>query len=240
MGRRRRPRPGRDRAAWQAANIGREIRLARVTLALSRRELDRRAGVALSTVSRIERGDPGVQLDTLIAVGAAIGLDVVVKAYPGATPELRDTGQLRIAELLCGEAHAGWRPHLELPAGEHGRAADLVFMRPDEILHIEIERSATDYQAQYRAAAAKREWLAARHARPVRLVLVVEDTRRNRAAVRAHQEVIRKALPAGSRDVLAALRKGEPLGRDGLLWTRRPSPARARSAPPLVPDRSIG
>lgn len=216
---------------WQATHIGSEVRLARTSLAISRRELDRRAGVALSTVSRIERGDPGVQLDTIMAVGAAVGLDVVLKAYPGATPGLRDTGQLHIAELLCNKAHARWRPHLELPAGEHGRAADLVFMGPDEILHVEIERAATDYQAQFRAAAAKREWLAARHARPVRLVLVIEDTRRNRVAIGAHHEVIRGALPAGSRDVLAALRGGGPLGCDGLLWIRRPRSPRPRAAP---------
>jgi hypothetical protein len=171
-------------------------------------------------VERIERGDPGVQLDTLTAVCAALGLDVVVSAYPGATPRLRDAGQLTAAQHLCTVAHSSWRAGLEVPAGDHGRAADLVLTGADEIVHVEIERSIVDFQAQYRAAALKREFLAARDSRPVRLVMVVEDTRRNRAALAPHWGLIQTVLPAGSRRVLASLRSGRPLGQDGLLWYR--------------------
>jgi len=97
-----------------------------------------------------------------------------------------------------------------------------------EIIHAEIERFLADWQAQFRSASAKRDDLATRHDRPVRLVLVVEDTRRNRQAVRQHEAIIRDALPAGSREIMRAIRTGLPLGRDGLLWIR------ART------DRSIG
>jgi hypothetical protein len=74
--------------------------------------------------------------------------------------------------------------------------------------------------AQYRAADAKRIELAAAHQRPVRLVLVVEDTHHNRAVAREHQAMIRSMLPAGSREIMQALRTGADLGRDGLLWVR--------------------
>jgi hypothetical protein len=156
-----------------------------------------------------------------MAVGSAVGVDVVLRAYPGATPRLRDSGQLGIARQLIAIAHQSLRGHLEVPAGEFGRAADLVFLGADEILHVEIERMAADYQAQYRSAQAKRDVLAAAHARPVRLVLAIQDSVRNRAALGPHMDVIARQLPAGSRQVLSAVRTGRPLGTDGLLWVRR-------------------
>lgn len=226
MVRRRRRASVRDRAAHQGRRVAAEVRLARAALRMSRRQVAHLAGVATSTVIRIERGDPGVQLDTLTAVCRAVGLDVVVSVYPGPTPGLRDSGQLRVADGLRRQAHSAWRPRLEVPAGEHGRSADLVLAGPEEMLHVEIERSIVDFQAQYRAGAAKREFLAARDTRPVRLVIVVEDSRRNRSAVAPHVDLIRVALPAGSRSVLSSLRSGKPLGRDGLLWYRPIQPER--------------
>jgi hypothetical protein len=186
--------------------------------------LARRAGVACSTVQRIVAGDPGVQLDTLSAVAGAAGLDLVMKAYPGRRPSLRDTGQMTIAQALVAVAAPTWQPQLEVSAGDHGRAADLVLFGPQEIVDLEIERQAVDYQAQHRNDAAKREVLAARHARPVRLVMVVEQTSRNRLALAPHMPLIRTQLPADSRAVLRAIRTGSPLGADGLLWFRRARP----------------
>jgi hypothetical protein len=54
----------------------------------------------------------------------------------------------------------------------------------------------------------------------VRLVLVIEDTRRNRELVAPHAELIRTALPATPGEILRSIRQGTPLGRDGLLWVR--------------------
>jgi hypothetical protein len=58
-------------------------------------------------------------------------------------------------------------------------------------------------------------------------VMVIEDTARNRAAVAPHLELVRTRLPATPSEVLASLRSGGPLGRDGLLWFR-PRRFRAR------------
>lgn len=95
-------------------------------------------------------------------------------------------------------------------------------MSTDEIIAAEVERLLADLQAQYRAADAKRIELAALHQRPVRLVLAVADTRHNRAVVRDHAALIGSMLPAGSREIMRAIRTSEPLGRDGLLWVRPP------------------
>ena len=184
----------------------------------------RRAGVSPDTQRRVEDGDPGISMKTLCAVGDAVGLDIVVRTYRGRGISLRDGGQLAVAEIVCGLAHPSLSPQLEVKAGDHSEACDVGFFGPIEIIATEIDRLMTDFQAQYRRNATKREWLAAQHHRPIRLLMVVEDTDRNRAALAQHADFIRTALPAGSREVLKALRTGEPLGRDGLLWIRRRKP----------------
>lgn len=201
--------------------IGEEVQTPRTALAASVEEVARRAEVAPSTVARVINGYAGVHLDTLCAVGAAVGLRINVKAFPAAAQTLRDSGQMRMAQYLVTQAHPSLRPALEVPVGDpFGRAADLIFYGPMEIVHHEIERRLPDFQAPYRAATLKRDALQSRHSRPVRLVLVIEDTRRNRALVAPHAELIRTALAATSASILRALRSGTPLGGDGLLWIR--------------------
>jgi transcriptional regulator with XRE-family HTH domain len=194
--------------------------MARAGLCFSLREVARRAGVSPESVRRVEQGDPSVQLDTLCAVAEAVGIDVVVTGYPATGISLRDAGQLTVARIICSMAHPSWQPQLEVPAGEHGEAIDLVLFGPDEIIAAEIDRRLLDFQETHRRNVRKRDHLAAQHQRPVRSVLVTEDTRRNRQAVEPHLELIRSVFPAGSREVLNAVRSGEPLGRDGLVWMR--------------------
>lgn len=203
--------------------MGSDIALARLEHGWNRKDASRRAGVAPDTQRRVEEGDPGASVLTLCAIGAAVGIDVVIKAYRGRQPSLRDSGQLAIAEQLSALAHPSWKAALELPAGDHGEACDIGLFGPHEIIDVEIDRLAFDFQAQHRRNVGKRDFLAARHQRPVRLVMVIEDTERNRAAVAPHLGLIRTVLPASTRQVLAALRSGEPLGQDGLAWIRRRS-----------------
>jgi transcriptional regulator with XRE-family HTH domain len=216
----RRDRHDADRMArLLGEQIGTEVALARTNLGLTRRAAARLAGLSPSTQERIEAGDPSVRLDTSCRAAAAVGLKLWAKAYPVKTPSLRDTGQLRIAETLRQAAHSSYRVVQELGLSS-GRSADQVFFGPDEIIHAEIERVLADLQAQYRSGSTKRDELAAAHRRPVRLILVVEDTRRNRTAVRPHLQLLRAMLPAGSREVMRSIRTGQPLGRDGLIWIR--------------------
>lgn len=218
MTRRRR---GRDRAVQQAASIGRGVRLARASTAMTRASASQRAGIARSTWDRIEAGDPSVTLAALAAATDAVGLDLVLQAYPGREPRLRDSGQLEFAQAMAGMAGPSWRVTLEEPAGEHGEAVDLVLWSAAEIVAVEIERMLVDWQAQLRRWLLKRDWLAARHSRPVRLVVLVADTHRNRAAVAPFGALIRSTLPMGSRAVLHAVRSGSPLSADGLCWMRQ-------------------
>jgi len=196
--------------------VGKELRIARVTLGMSQADLARRVGIPQSTVSQIERG----QLAASIA--AAVGMQLSVRLYPTGQVHLRDSGQLAIAQLLIAQSNAAWRPILEHPIGAAPdlRAADLVLVSPAEVIHLEIERNLGDFQAQLRAGMLKRDDLAKRYAQPVRFVLVLRDSARLRGIVNAYAPAITTVLPTMSRNILAGLRTGEPLGADGLLWVR--------------------
>ena len=97
---------------------------------------------------------------------------------------------------------------------------DLVLFGPAEIIAAEIDRRLLNFQEMHRRNVRKRDYLAAQHQRPVRSVLITADTRRNRQAIEPHLELIWGVLPAGSREVLSAIKSGRPLGRDGLAWMR--------------------
>jgi transcriptional regulator with XRE-family HTH domain len=200
--------------------VGGNIRQARHTAGMTRASASVRAGLARSTWERIEQGTPTVTLAALIAAADAVGLDFVCNTYPGREPGLRDSGQFAIAHWFAGQAHSGWQTTLEEMAGDHGEAIDMVLWGPSEIIAIEIERHLLDWQAQLRRWRLKCEWLAARHSRPVRLVIAVADTTANRRALEPFLSTVHQVLPAGTRAVLAAVRSGDPLGTDGLCWVR--------------------
>jgi transcriptional regulator with XRE-family HTH domain len=218
--RRRTHRLGERRASRQADGVTGDIIAARAQRGETRDEVAARAGVSPDSVRRVEHGDPHVQLNTLCAVGEAIGVDIVLRAYPGRAPAFRDTGQLGVQGLIRASAHESWHAQVEVRAGDHGEAIDLCLFGPTEILAVEVDRLLLDFQDQYRRNALKREFLTERHRRPVRLVMVTLDTDRNRRAVQPHRTFIESVLPARSREVLASLRTGRPLARDGLLWVR--------------------
>lgn len=209
------------RANEQLHRMAIEIRNARSSLALSRNQVARLASVAPSTVQRLEAGSLDTGVGTLVDVMMAVGLNLVLNAYPGRGPRLRDSGQLELAAQLLGLAAPYWTGRLEVSAGQHGESADLVLYGAEEVIHIEIERRIVDLQGQLRPALRKREVIASRTDRPVRLVMAIEDGRRNRAVIELHLPLIRRSFPADSRAVLAALRSGRPLESDGLLWLRR-------------------
>jgi transcriptional regulator with XRE-family HTH domain len=212
----------------QIRHIADEFRVAHATTGLSIPEIARRAGVAPSTVRRVEAGAIGISVVTLASVLAAVGLDLVLQAYPGGGMQLRDARHAEIAELLMSFVSPRLRSIAEVSAGDHGQSADLVLVGADEVIHLEIERRLIDLQAQLRSALRKREFLASSYRRPTRLVLVIEDTVQNRQRLAAHQSFVRSQLPAKSREVIRSIRSGEPLGRDGLLWFRRRSARRRR------------
>ncbi|MGZ6256335.1 MAG: helix-turn-helix domain-containing protein, partial [Candidatus Limnocylindria bacterium] len=124
---RQRSAEARNRILEQVQRMGRELLLARTTSGLPRSRAAKHAGIAPSTLDRLESGDPHVGLETLARACRAVGLDLSVRVFPGRPPSLRDTGQLAIAEHLRSQAHPSWHTALELLVDEAStpRAIDL-------------------------------------------------------------------------------------------------------------------
>jgi len=192
-----------------------------VTAGLSQARLASLAGTSQTEVSKAERGLLDISLDARCRLAAACGHELGWRLYPMATVRLRDSGQLALVQSIVAAAHPSWHPRLEVPvAPGDPRAADLVLSSLTEIIHIEVERALVDLQAQLRSAQLKRELLDQASSRPVRLVIAVPDTHSTRAKLAPFGQLLAQTLPTSSRRIWQALRNGEPVGGDGILFVR--------------------
>jgi transcriptional regulator with XRE-family HTH domain len=192
-----------------------------MTSGLTQRQLGQRARVSQQEVSRVECGSERSTLETRCCLAAACGAELGWHLYPNASVSLRDSGQLGLAQAIVRSAHPRWVPRLEVPVAKGDlRAADIVLASDDEVLHVEVERTIVDLQAQLRAAQLKRESLAEELRRPVRLVLAVRDTRAVRARLAPYADLVTRTMPIASRSIWAALRGATAVGGDGILFVR--------------------
>ena len=219
---------GRQNSREIAARFGRDLRTARMVAGLRQREVGSRAGVSQSVVSRVERGVSVPNLDLMARLAAAVGCRLSCKLFPAEGPSVREGGQLHLIEAVRRQLHPSWRVTLEAPVGigDDRRAADMLIENRLETALGEFESNLYDVQGQVRPAQLKRAALVERLGRPVRLLLVIADTEVNRRAEGNHRDLLSAAFPVRGRRAWAALRSGEPLGGDTLVWVRRTSPMR--------------
>ena len=188
---------------------------------LTQAQVALRAGVSQPVVSEAELGHTDISLDVRCRLTAACGHELGLKLHPVSSVSLRDSGQLAIAQAIATAAHPRWTAVLEHPVAPGDlRAADLLLGIPEELLHIEVERALVDAQAQFRAAQLKRAELARRDARPVRLVIAVPEAASSRQRLAPIAELIRQTLAVPSRDIWRAIRRGIPVGGDGIVFVR--------------------
>jgi transcriptional regulator with XRE-family HTH domain len=212
---------GRSRSRELARRFGTELRISRVTAGMTQAQLGARAGVSQACVSAAESGDPGLALEIRCMLAAACGYELGWRLYPVASVPLRDSGQLGIAKAIVTALHPSWQPRLEVSVGPGDpRAADLVLTRDGELAHIEIERALVDAQAQLRQAQQKRDVIAQRDDRPVRLILAMPETPAIRQRLAPFEQLLEKVLPVPSRRIWHALRTGNPVGGDGILFVK--------------------
>ena len=211
------------------ARLGEEIRLARTMAGLTLAQLGRAAGVSRSETSRIERGEAvWVDVMTLGRLAAVVGLDLWVRTFPGEEP-LRDAAHLRLTDAFRELVAAPLRIRVEVPIGDRRdrRAWDVTLDDPaDDTCAVELETRFVDAQAQHRRIAQK---LADT---PIdRVLLVIADTRANRAAVRAAAGLLGTAYVIEDRAAIDALRSGRLPPRSAVIFVRipRPFPSHGRS-----------
>lgn len=201
---------GRRVAHDDLVRLGGEFRLARRNAGLSLRSVGLEVDLSKSHMARIERAQvPNVGLQHLVRIGAVLGLDVRIRAYPGGDP-LRDAGQVRLGARFRGRVHPGVRIRSErlLPGVGDGRAWDHWLDRwpagdDRRGLPAELETRIGDYQALVRRLHRKM-----RDGGVAAVLLVVADTPGNRQAVDAAGPQAAADFPVSARSALASLAAG--------------------------------
>lgn len=203
------------RSERQLAEVIRALTGSRRQSGLSQAAVASALGVSRSLVSAIELGRIEPSTTLLAAWGAAVGLDVSIRAFPGGAP-LRDAGQLRVLERLRLLVGGGWTWRTEVPVSRDPRdrrAIDAVLTAEGNRVAVEAVSRLLDAQAQVRPILLKQEacGIAA-------FVLALANSRTNRAAVAAGGATIAPAFPCSPRVALAALRDGRAPPANALIF----------------------
>ena len=200
----------RERSRRSLASVGRELRTARREHGLSQQSVATTARLSRSKVSRVELGqDPGLSIADATSLLAAVGLDLVVRAYPGGDPA-RDAGHTVLLERFRRRLHPslGWRTEVPLPLPGDRRAWDGLITGRGWAVGVEAETHPEDRQALERKVALK-----LRDGGAGSVIVVLSRTLANRRFVEQHAAELRQSFPTTAREALAALAAGrQPSG----------------------------
>jgi transcriptional regulator with XRE-family HTH domain len=201
------------RAAYLLRRIGEDLRRARTAAGLSARLVAATAGISHGHLRQIERGlARHVEVDVLARIASVVGMELNLSAFPVASP-LRDRAHLALLERLRARLHASWRwlSEVVMPIPGDRRSADATIENEQCDAMIECETHLDDIQALEREISAKARDLGCR-----RVIVLVLDSRHNRAVIRSTPELQRR-FPIGTRAALGALARGDDPGGDCLI-----------------------
>jgi len=181
---------------------------ARIGLGLSQAHVARSSEISRTRYGRIEAGKvPTLSIVELARIAVVLGLDPLVRLYPGGLP-VRDSAHAARLRQLIERAVAPLVPKTEVPLPARAdrqelRAWDLVLAGAGERTAVELEMRLFDVQALERRATLKRRDDPADH-----FLLAVADTRNNRRVLNEFQSLF-PDLPRISRmRVFEALERG--------------------------------
>jgi transcriptional regulator with XRE-family HTH domain len=210
-------------------SVGREIRQQRIDAGMSVRRLADLASIDDGFLSLIERGLREPSIAVLTAIATALGGDLRVRIYPGTGPRIRDPLQARMVEALLEILHARWTRYLEVPVYRPVRGViDLVVHDP-----VAIAMGATEVQSELRRIEQQVRWSHEKaDALPsasiwrfpdtgpkVDRLLVVRNTRLNRAIVERFAATMTTEYPAPSIDAYRALTTPDaPWPGSAIIW----------------------
>ena len=197
---------GRREARRRLALIGNELREARLSAGLSQARVAELVGLSHSEISRVELAQTDrVPFETLAVIGAALGLDISIRAFPTGEP-IRDAAQVGLLARFRSRLDSGLRWRTEVPIGLPGdrRAWDAEIGGSNWRVVVDAETRLRDVQAVTRRVVMK-----ARDDQAAMVVLLVAATRHNRHLVRLATDDLAAAFPVPGRSILAALADGK-------------------------------
>lgn len=206
-----------DRAARlimrDVAELGRELRGARLSAGLTLRAVADAVGVSASTILRLEEGTAsGISVATLARHAAAVGLRARLKAYLEGAP-IHAAGQVGLIRDFT-ERFPKLSLRLEVPVTDDPfdpRAFDATTRLGTEPCALEFLTRFRDTQGQLRPLLKKQS-----DAGIPRLIVVIRSTRGNRRAVAAAIDVMKDTFPAGTRGLFRALAANQDPGGNGI------------------------
>jgi transcriptional regulator with XRE-family HTH domain len=201
-----------ERSRRALVDLGREIHNARLAHGLSQASVARSVGIAQSHVSEIERGRHlAVPLGVLGRIGASVGLDISLRAFPGGQP-LRDKAHIELLHRFGRIVGPDWHRSSEAPLpipGDH-RAWDRLLRGDGVVIGVEGETRPTDMQELQRRLALKK-----RDGGVDRVILVMPNSEWCRRLVRLND--LEAAFPIPGRAALKALAEGRDPGGDAAI-----------------------
>ncbi len=205
---------GADRARRTVAELTTELRRARVDRGLSQAEVGRAVGLSGPQVCRIERGlSPDVSIAVLCRLVAVVGLELSARAYPAGEP-IRDRAHVAVMGRFRGRLHRSlhWRVEVPLPVAGDLRAWDGHVSGECWRVGVEAETRPSDLQALQRRLALK-----LRDGGVDALILVLADTRHNRALLQAHGDELVQRFPVPGRRAMELLAAGAYPGGSAIV-----------------------
>jgi hypothetical protein len=180
---------------------------------MSSRDVARHTGISHTQVFRIERAlAPHVDIDVIARVASVLGHELGIGIHPIGAP-VRDKAHVSLLGRFADRLHPSirWRTEVPIPLPGDLRSADGVAETRAFDATVEAETRLHDVQAAERRLRSKQRDLGTRRA-----ILLVADTRHNRAVVRSVRN-LSEQFPIGTRVCLAALARGEDPGGDCLV-----------------------
>lgn len=205
---------GSRRGRHQLGEVIREFHEARIGGGVSQKAIGRALGRSDAWVSWTESGrNLSLSIVDASRMLACVGLDLSVRVYP-AGRGVRDEAQLtllaRFKQLVVPRWE--WRTEVPIPLPGDQRAWDVVLEGAGTSIGVEAEARLRDIQAIDR-----RVMLKLRDSSLARVIILVADTRSNRATLRAIGDSLRTNYPVSSRDALNALASGRDPGGNAII-----------------------
>jgi len=234
-----------------AIRTGQELRELRLGLGVPQAEVARVVGVSRSVISELEAGDPSVGLEIRRRAAVAVGADLRINVYPGATPLVHDAAHARLVERLLGRRHRRWEAQIEARVPGPGRSSTDVRLEAfGAVVAIEVETRIRAWDAVVRRCQEKRERIrdALGGRAVVHAVLCLPPTRHHHQLVADLGETVRLTFPVPSERLRNALEDGTAWPGDGILWmaggpepagTRRRSDGVAHDRPVAVVNHDV-
>jgi transcriptional regulator with XRE-family HTH domain len=196
---------GKRRGERLLTEILEEARAARIASGLTQHDVGRALGLSSGRVSLMERGKyPNVPFVLVAQFLGVVGLELAARAYP-VGGGLRDIAQVRLLDRLRARTSHDftWQTEVPIPIPGDLRAWDAVIRTGSIAIGVDAETRLRDFQSVDR-----RMTLKARDSGVDSMILLLSNSRSNRAILRDIRPIAAVNYPVASGAALAALDAG--------------------------------